>query len=202
MTPPSILTLCTANICRSPVAQAVLGTALAETGITVTSAGTHAATGASATPEAISYTRSALGTELEHVSRRLDSAMLLGSDLVLTMTVDMRGWAAREEPRSLRRTFTLLELARIVPELSPAETFADMRQFAHRCARLRTRVLGGPGDLDIADPYGGPAEGYTRAFTQVHAAAGVVAQAIIRTVEAARRPAAGTVAEAGPEGEP
>lgn len=182
MSSSSILTLCTGNICRSPVAQAVLSTALVGTGISVNSAGTHAAVDAAASPEAISYIRTALDVEFDHHARRLNRGYLTRSDLVLTMTIDQRRWVASEEPRALRRTFTMVELAQIVSELPPGERFEDLRAFAHSCAQLRTRFPVSAKEQDIADPYGGPADGYIRSFTEVHAAAGVIAQAIIRTV--------------------
>lgn len=185
MSTSSILTLCTGNICRSPVAQSVLTSALINSGIVVRSAGTLAAVGRAAAPEAVAYVRSALGIELSHRASRLDRGALIRSDLILVMTAEQRRWVALEEPRVLRRTFTLLELARIASDVPKSESFPDLRSFAHGCARLRTRRPGHSEDPDIEDPYGGPPEAYTRSFTQVHAAAGVVAQAIIRSVQPA-----------------
>lgn len=173
-----ILTVCTGNICRSPVAQAALATALESSGIIVSSAGTHAATGFPATEETIVFVRRTLGVDLDHRARPLTRATITGADLVLTMTVEQRIRVATEEPRAVRRVFTLRELARIVHELPPTDRFGDLRSFAHGCGRLRSRRNGDPGDLDIVDPFGGPPEGYAASFDEILTAATDIASAI------------------------
>src|SRR5215212_10373910 len=87
---PNILFVCTANICRSPVAEVIFSNWLARKAIPgdwqVTSAGTWALSGQAASP----YSREVLaerGLELgDHRSRRVDREMLEHSDVVLCMT--------------------------------------------------------------------------------------------------------------------
>lgn len=179
-----ILAVCTANICRSPVAEAALKAALDGTGIEVTSAGTHATTSSAMAPESMAYVRRTFDPPMPFRTRRLGRAGIASADLVLTMTLDQRNWVAREEPRAVRRTFTLLELARIVEALEPTARYHDLRDLAHDCARRRSRPPLVQGSYDIDDPYGGPPEGYEKAFALIHESCTRIAGAITRSVVA------------------
>lgn len=179
----TILTVCTANVCRSPVAQAALSSGLAGIGVTVTSAGTQSRPGAAAARESMDFARRSLGRPLTHRARQLDRATSAEADLILTMTLEQRNWVATEEPRAVRRVFTLLELAHIVRVIPPASRFRDIRDFAHACTRLRPRGLLTAGELDIADPHGGPPAGYAAAFALIHEASFAIAHVISRSVD-------------------
>lgn len=86
--PASVLFVCTANTCRSPMAEGMLRKLAAEAGLVdlaVASAGTRAASGSPADPRAIAAVQS-LGIDLSrHTSRRFDPADLDRFDLVLAM---------------------------------------------------------------------------------------------------------------------
>ena len=185
-----ILVVCTANICRSPVAEAALGTALVGTGLPVSSAGTHAEDGGGPDPAAAAFVRRELGIRLGHRTRLLRPAHVDGADLVITMTTAQRSLVAGTAPRAVRRTFTLRELARISELLPPGERYRGLRELALRCARLRPAVAAAPAELDVEDPYGGSAAAYATSFGQILVSAEVVAAAIRRRVPAAD--AAGT----------
>jgi protein-tyrosine phosphatase len=83
-----ITTVCLGNICRSPIAAAVLGAELADLDVEVDSMGTggwHA--GDPADPRALAALERA-GYELEHVARQASPQSLADTDLVLAMDSD------------------------------------------------------------------------------------------------------------------
>ena len=129
---PGVLFVCTANICRSPVAEALFADWLAKQGLPgdweVTSAGTWAQPGLPAS----TYSRdvlAALGLDLSrHHARRVDREMLEKADVVLCMT--------RSQAEALQAEF---------PPLA---------------SRIRLLAEMAGSGYDISDPYGGPRRGY------------------------------------------
>jgi protein-tyrosine phosphatase len=140
-----VLAVCTGNICRSPTAAAAIAAAAAQAGIDVEvdSAGTGAWNlGEPPHPLALAAARSK-GLEPQGRARRIHSRDFERFDIILAM--DRSNLA------------DLLEMA-------PAkEAKAKVRLFAtyHPVADL----------TEIADPWGGPEEGYTRMVETVRAAA-------------------------------
>jgi protein-tyrosine phosphatase len=83
-----ITTVCLGNICRSPIAAAVLAAELADLDVDVDSVGTggwHVGDGAD--PRAVAALARA-GYDLDHVARQADAELLAGADLVLAMDAD------------------------------------------------------------------------------------------------------------------
>ncbi len=83
-----VLFVCTANICRSPMAQAIFD-ALAEDGdlpFRAESAGTAALEGRTIAPNAVAALEEAGIYPGPHRSRRVDEAMIEEAELVLAMT--------------------------------------------------------------------------------------------------------------------
>ncbi len=83
-----VLFVCTANICRSPMAEAIFN-ALAEDGdlpFRAESAGTAALEGRAMAPNAVAALEEAGIYPGSHGARRVSEALLEGSELVLTMT--------------------------------------------------------------------------------------------------------------------
>ena len=84
----TVLFVCTANICRSPMAEAIFN-ALAEDGdlpFRAESAGTAALEGRAMAPNAVAALEEAGIYPGSHAARRVSEALLEGSELVLTMT--------------------------------------------------------------------------------------------------------------------
>lgn len=111
-----ILTVCTGNICRSPMAEQLLREKLLHIpGLTVTSAGTGALVGAGMPAPAAELAGSfgARNTEA-HRARQLEPDMVRDADLVLALANEHKRRILEEVPAGVRRTFTLRELARTV----------------------------------------------------------------------------------------
>lgn len=166
--PFRILVVCTGNVCRSPLAEAVLRDALEEIApgaFAVESAGTRALVGVPAQPEAAAIA-ARLGSTLEgFAARQLTEPMIERADLILTLAHRHRESVLRLQP-ALKRTFTLREFARTLATI-PAD--ANERERArggesreawrHLVARVwdaktaaRPSAQGDPAD-DVVDPY-------------------------------------------------
>jgi protein-tyrosine phosphatase len=101
-----ILVVCTGNICRSPVAAAMLASGLGAP-FQVESAGVGAVVGHGATPEA-ARTAAARGLDVSaHRARQLDAAIARAFDVLLVMDDRHRAWVSRHLPQVRGRTFLL-----------------------------------------------------------------------------------------------
>lgn len=116
-----ILTVCTGNICRSPVAEAVLRAALAD-GMAqapeLASAGLHALVGHGIDAGSAEAAR-ARGIALhDHAARQFSTEIGRDSDLILVMETHHRQEIAARWPHLLGKTFLLghFEQGRQVPD--------------------------------------------------------------------------------------
>jgi protein-tyrosine-phosphatase len=128
----TVLFVCTANICRSPMAAAILRARLAEAGlahrVNVESAGVWARNGQPAAEDAVTVLAGRSIPLTGHRSRTLTAKMLESADVILAMEEAHRRSIFYLAPGQLRKVLLLSEL------------------------------VGDHGDVD--DPYGGPIEGY------------------------------------------
>lgn len=129
----TILFVCTANICRSPMAAGIMRRRIAALGLAdqvqVASAGVYADEGYEASANAI-VTLSGRGIDLrQHRSQPVTMRLLAEADIVLVMEEAHRRSLFYLAPQHLGKVFLLTEMS-------------------------------GSYD-DVADPYGGPLEGYT-----------------------------------------
>jgi protein-tyrosine-phosphatase len=129
---PSVLFVCTANICRSPVAEVLFREWLRRTEVPgawlVGSAGTWAVGGHAASIYSQQMAAQRGLSLTQHRSRSVDGAMLAAADVVLCMASSHREALHIEFPQHAGRIHLWTALA-------------------------------GPG-YDVADPYGGPLAGY------------------------------------------
>jgi sulfate adenylyltransferase len=140
-----VLFVCTANICRSPSAEALARQA-GPADVEFRSAGTHARDGRPIDAEMVA----ALPTELDlsgFRSRRLTTALLEDADLVVTMEVAQRTFILDDHPAMFRTVLTLGQLARGVADAPP-----DLDRDALLARLGATRRNADPA-LDVPDPY-------------------------------------------------
>ncbi|HVE98710.1 MAG TPA: protein tyrosine phosphatase [Mycobacteriales bacterium] len=161
-----LLTVCTGNICRSPMAERMAAAELArglppEQGarFRVHSAGTHGLDGWEVNPPA-GARLAALGIGYDDFrARRLAESMVAEADLVLAATREHRSAAITLVPRAAARTFTLREFDRLVrlvdvADLPTGDPVERARALVAAAARQRGMVWVPPEEDDIADPYG------------------------------------------------
>ncbi|MFD5213443.1 low molecular weight phosphatase family protein [Microbacterium sp. NPDC058345] len=177
---PNILTVCTGNICRSPLAETVLATRLADLDLRVHSAGTQALVG---------HGMPTLARELAerngvppvraggHKARLLTESLLQDADLVLTMSAQHSTTAVQLVPRRLHRTFTLREFARLAATLddgalheaakdagNPRSRFSALVRLVSDQRGVAPRAVD---DEDVIDPYRRSAEVYAQSEAQL-----------------------------------
>lgn len=169
----SVVVVCTANICRSPIAERLLRHSLdneawrlqSHVPISVTSAGTQATDRPLPADTIAELVRLGLPSG-QRTPVLLDAAVLAKADLVLGLTRDHRRAAVRIAPRLTTRAFTLVEYARILnfitterasslPAYDPLAAAGFLREVTGLAARLRGSMtpIADASELDIEDPF-------------------------------------------------
>lgn len=164
-----VLSVCVGNICRSPVSEFLIRHELGDR-VDSTSAGTHALVGQAVYPP-MATRLDAVGVAHDGGARQVDEPLLRQSDLILTMTRELRSRVVELVPAAVRRAFTLVEFAEIVaasprPAQRPAGR-AELIPLIAAAAAQRSAVAGRGADLDIADPYRRDDADYAVAFEQI-----------------------------------
>ncbi|MBW3577476.1 MAG: low molecular weight phosphatase family protein [Actinobacteria bacterium] len=171
-----VLVVCTGNIARSPFAEKLLESEARrrldpDAAVRVRSAGVHGLVGRAAVGE-MRQEAGDRGLDLSgHRGAAATADLVGGADLVIAMTEAQRRALVQLTPAAKERVFTLKELARLVPEvdappegLPPRERLRTVVRAAHRA---RAYVPPGSAADDVADPYGGPREGYRHCAAEI-----------------------------------
>lgn len=200
----ALLVVCTANVCRSPLAERVLRARLADQGwlgtVAVASAGTRAAEGQPMC--AVSATLIAPGEAppAGHSARQATAELVRDAGLVLVMEREQRGDIARLAPGSQAKVFTLREIGPLAEEAAlrleqgteRPRDLAALARLLHSVRGFRApppapepkrrpwwRKAEEPADpLTIVDGHGRPEEPHLAAATDVRATAEAVADAL------------------------
>ncbi|MDQ1123338.1 arsenate reductase/protein-tyrosine-phosphatase family protein [Microbacterium trichothecenolyticum] len=196
----TILSVCTGNICRSPVAELILADALAGVAdVQVESAGTGAlvAHGVPVPAQLLAAQRGIDTTA--HRARQVDTSMIRGADLILTMAREHRRAVVEHVPAAMRRAFTLRELARIadvveadVPAALAAANATTATQGMAAAVSLAAAMRGtvpppaSPEEFDIVDPYRRSDEVYAASFSELAPAADRVAGFLLHAARLAQ----------------
>jgi len=134
-----ILTVCTGNICRSPMAEGILRAIYqGDPFITVSSAGTHAVAGNPATEFAILASQEK-GIDINgHTARPLDGVLIISSDMILCMEPSHAEWVLSIDSSLYEKVYNLAD-------------------FSGRDKRLKS----------ISDPYGCSLREYRECFDEI-----------------------------------
>jgi len=180
-----ILAVCTGNICRSPAVERLLAAGLAGTGTLVTSAGTHAVVGHPVSAPMVPLIEAAGARADGFAARKRTAEMLHGQGLVLTASRRHRSAVVELVPAAVRRTFTVLELARLLAAAGPlpGSTVAE-RLAALPAAVAAVRGPSTVGDDDVVDPIGRSDAVYRESFDQIAPAVAVIVRALRGTTAA------------------
>jgi protein-tyrosine phosphatase len=189
-----ILVVCTGNICRSPMAQAMLVDRLRQRlgaegaqAFEVTSAGTHGLAGWEMEGDALRVLDE-LGVKADpFTARELLAEHVEDADLVLTATRDHRAAAVTLAPRASSRTFTLREFARLAAAVDASTVAADVADPVERARQLVSAAAGQRGyvraeivtDDDVADPYRRSAAAFQEAGAEIRAAVDAIVELLV-----------------------
>jgi protein-tyrosine phosphatase len=175
-----VVTVCTGNICRSPVAARLLAVGLGQrlppaeaTRVKIISAGTAAVAGAPIDRLA-EHTLTARGVPLQpHRGHQLVVEDLVNSDLILTMTPSHARSCIRLDPDCAPRVHTLRGAGLLLQGQRAAGPSAGDVVARGRAVvnHLAAQKAGLPenADLEVADPVGLPLEAFERAAAVIAA---------------------------------
>jgi protein-tyrosine phosphatase len=157
-----ILFVCEGNVCRSPLAAALLKASgpVPGSGLRIDCAGIAALVGQPADAETVEIGRR-LGVDLsDHVARRLTGDDFRAAGLVLAATRDIRSRIVQLHAPAIRYTFTIRQAARVLANATDSfdpdgygteGTIAGLARFInqHRGPIGRAQIS----DDDVVDPY-------------------------------------------------
>lgn len=193
----SILTVCSGNICRSPMAEQLLRAGLAEyPQIRVSSAGTIGLVGHPMDRQAAALAAQFGATDTKsHMARELFAPIVGDAQLVFAMAREHRRAVVEFEPRAARRTFTIREFARIAVKLTdsdlsyvasipPSDVNGRLSAAVAVVASMRGMVDRPelPEDDDVVDPYRRPTDVYERSASELVPAVDAVVRLINRVL--------------------
>lgn len=192
-----ILVVCHANLCRSPMAERLARTAIAEhlgddaAGFAVISAGTHAWTNQSMHPLAAEVLREQGVEEIGFLSQRLTEGLVKRADLVLTATRQQRAACVELDTSAVHRTFTIPQFGRYAAAMPPYGLLSvwppqrRLRALIEQVPVVRGTVpVASAAADDVPDPVESPIAAFRRCAAEIQSVVDVMIDLIapIQTV--------------------
>ncbi len=143
--PLTVLFVCTANICRSPVMELVARDLAGSADVVFRSAGTHARRGELMNPDMVQTLPPGVRSD-DFRSQHLDATVLAGADVVLTAQQVHRQHILDDFPQLHRQVFTLGQFAATIADIPDLHGRALLESAGQR------RTAATP-EHDVADPY-------------------------------------------------
>lgn len=166
----NLLVVCTANVCRSPMAEVLFRTGVGVVGLDIrVASGGSLESGRPADPNAVAV-MAERGLDLErHRSRRTIAADLEAAHLVVGMAREHVVSMAGLVPTCFDRTFTLKELEARANAVGPRKPDQPLDDYLAGLAQGRTHAdfLRASPDLDIVDPLGRGRRAFERTASEL-----------------------------------
>jgi protein-tyrosine phosphatase len=172
-----VLAVCTGNICRSPALERLLRMSYGPMGrVDVASAGTRAVVDSPINAPMAHLLEAAGADTSGFFARQLTPELVRSADLVVGFTRAHRSAAVKMVPAAVRRSFTFLELARMLDHVDPDEVDQHVGAVAAPGDRLAAAIplamrhrspTERPEDDDVEDPYGRSSHVFERVFEQI-----------------------------------
>ncbi len=165
-----LLFVCTANQCRSPMAEAIASNILSTSGIDAAVASCGVMEGGSPASAGAVRAVARRGLDLsDHVSHQMDSVTVAAADLIVTMERRHIAFVAELSITAVRRTFTLRELADLAVVVGPRRRGATVDSWIREADAMRMpeAVMSMGTESDVDDPMGGPNRAYRRTADQI-----------------------------------
>jgi protein-tyrosine phosphatase len=178
----SVLVVCTANQCRSPLGAAFLRVRLAERAprVRVASVGIRAVADLPATESTIAAAAARRVDLSAHRTRRIEAAQVSAADLVIGMERGHVQEAVLLDPSALTRSFTLKELARRARAAGRRGYREPLAAYTARLAagRQLTDLLGSSREDDLDDPTSNRMIDHDSAAAEIDDLVAVVVEAV------------------------
>lgn len=191
----SILTVCTGNICRSPLAQQILAQQLADIPeVEVSSAGVRAMVDHPMPAYSLEIAQANGVVDAQaHRARQLTTTLIDASSLILAMDRTHRTAIVELSPKSVKRVFTVRDFGRlcsvttdahIVAELQGSSTVDKLQAavVAATLSRSDLLPLENATDEDVIDPFGQAQSMYHQSAAQLLPALHTIAEFFKRAV--------------------